>query len=134
MMMITHDISVVAETCDTVGVMYGGEFMEIGSAEDIFNDAHQPYTLGLQNGFPSIEGEKQDLVSIPGSPPDLSNPPTGCPFRERCPFAAEACTDPLPTTDLGGEHVVRCHEPVPFEEMQEQSDRTEIWRTNAPST
>jgi len=89
MVMVTHDITcVVAETCDSMVVMYGGELMESGNVDEIFNNAHHPYTLGLQNAFPSVEGEKRDLTSIPGSPPDLSNPPSGCPFATRCPFSA----------------------------------------------
>jgi oligopeptide/dipeptide ABC transporter ATP-binding protein len=133
MLMITHDISVVAETCDKVGVMYGGELMEVGTTHDIFDDAHHPYTLGLQNGFPSIEGEVQDLVSIPGAPPDLSDPPSGCPFLDRCPFGSRACSQPLPTEELDDGHVVRCHEPVPYEEMRARSGQREIWQSDTRS-
>lgn len=81
MMMVTHDISVVAETCDSMVVIHGGELMEAGNVDEIFNNAHHPYTLGLQNAFPSVEGEKRDLTSIPGSPPDLTEPLEGCPSR-----------------------------------------------------
>ena len=127
MVMVTHDISVVAETCDSMVVMYGGELMESGSVDEIFNDAHHPYTLGLQNAFPSVEGDKRDLTSIPGSPPDLSNPPEGCPFASRCPFEAPECREELPTTELGESHRVRCHEPIPFEQIRNRSREDETW-------
>ena len=129
MLMITHDISVVAATCDKVVVMYGGEVMEAGTTEEIFNDAKHPYTLGLQNAFPSVAGEKKDLISIPGSPPDLSSPPRGCPFESRCPFSTAACGEPLPEIETEDGHRVRCHEPVPFDEMREESTRRELWQS-----
>lgn len=128
MLMITHDISVVAETCDKVIVMYGGEMMEAGSTKQIFQDAHHPYTLGLQNAFPSVDGEKKDLISIPGSPPDLANPPSGCPFQSRCPFATEECAQPLPEVEPESGHRIRCHEPVPFDQMKSDSDKRELWQ------
>jgi oligopeptide/dipeptide ABC transporter ATP-binding protein len=128
MLMITHDISVVAETCDKVVVMYGGEMMEAGSTEQIFRDADHPYTLGLQNAFPSVAGEKKDLISIPGSPPDLANPPSGCPFQSRCPFATGKCDQPLPVVEPEEGHRVRCHEPVPFGQMKSESDKRELWQ------
>ncbi len=127
MFLITHDISVVAETCDRIGVMYGGKLMETGSVEQIFENSHHPYTLGLQNAFPSID-ERRDLVSIPGAPPDLSNPPSGCPFVPRCPFSAEECGDPLPAVDIEDGHTSWCHEPTPFEEMREVSGDRETWQ------
>lgn len=128
MLMITHDISVVAQTCDKVAVMYGGELMEVGTTDQVYNDAHHPYTLGLQNAFPSIEGEKQDLVSIPGFPPDLSNPPTGCPFAARCPWSAPVCEQPLPEVEIDDGHRVMCHEPTPFEQVRETADEKERWQ------
>jgi oligopeptide/dipeptide ABC transporter ATP-binding protein len=128
MLMITHDISVVAATCDKVAVMYGGELMEVGTTEQIYNNSHHPYTLGLQNAFPSIEGEKQDLVSIPGFPPDLSNPPTGCPFAVRCPWSAAACEQPLPEVEVEDGHRVMCHEPTSFERIQESAGEKERWQ------
>jgi len=128
MLMITHDISVVAETCDQVAVMYGGKLMEAGTTDQIYNNAHHPYTLGLQNAFPSIEGEKQDLVSIPGFPPDLENPPDGCRFAPRCPWAEVECEHPLPEVEAGDGHRVMCHEPVPFERIREESGEKDRWQ------
>jgi oligopeptide/dipeptide ABC transporter ATP-binding protein len=127
MLMITHDISVVAETCDRIVVMYGGEVMEAGTTHEIFREAAHPYTLGLQNAFPSIEGERKDLVSIPGFPPDLSNPPPGCPFAPRCPWAADECEQPLPEREVSPGHRVRCHEPTPFERVRASADDEALW-------
>jgi len=127
MMMITHDISVVAETCDKMVVMYGGEVMEAGGVVELFEDAYHPYTLGLQNAFPSVEGERKDLTSIPGSPPDLSSPPSGCPFVSRCPFATEECETAVPEKIPSEGHRVYCHEPVPFDQIKSQSTQEELW-------
>ncbi|MFB6299174.1 MAG: ABC transporter ATP-binding protein [Halobacteriales archaeon] len=103
MLIITHDISVVAETCDRVGVMYGGELVEVGPIEEVFVNPEHPYTLGLLNAFPTIEGEERDLITMTGSPPDLQNPPTGCSFYDRCPYREPRCAeqDP-PLTDRNG--------------------------------
>lgn len=128
MMMVTHDISVVAETCDSMVVMYGGELMEAGGVGEIFNNAHHPYTLGLQNAFPSVEGEKRDLTSITGSPPDLTEPLKGCPFASRCPFEVPACGEELPTKEPVEGHRVRCHEPIAFEQIREETSKDEIWQ------
>jgi oligopeptide/dipeptide ABC transporter ATP-binding protein len=128
MMMVTHDISVVAETCDSMVVMYGGELMEAGGVGEIFNNAHHPYTLGLQNAFPSVEGEKRDLTSITGSPPDLTEPLKGCPFASRCPFEVPACGEELPTKQPVEGHRVRCHEPISFEQIREETSKDETWQ------
>ncbi|WP_313690942.1 ABC transporter ATP-binding protein [Halorarum halobium] len=90
-LVISHDISVMAEICDRMAVMYGGKVMESGPKTDIFGDTANPYTLGLKNSFPTITEESQSLVSIPGTPPTLRDPEDGCRFRERCPFAVEEC-------------------------------------------
>ena len=127
MMMVTHDISVVAETCDTMAVMYGGELMEFGTVEEIFNNAHHPYTLGLQNAFPSVEAAQRELTSIPGSPPDLEDPPEGCPFASRCPFATTACGQELPTKEPVSGHRVRCHEPISFAQIRQEAGDDETW-------
>ncbi|QLG62924.1 ABC transporter ATP-binding protein [Halorarum salinum] len=90
-LVISHDISVMAEICDRMAVMYGGKVMESGPKEDIFDDTANPYTLGLKNSFPTITEAQQSLVSIPGTPPTLRDPEEGCRFRERCPFVVEEC-------------------------------------------
>ena len=91
MLVISHDISVMAEICDRMAVMYGGKVMESGDTREIFEETSNPYTLGLKNSFPTITEPQQQLVSIPGTPPTLVDPEEGCRFRARCPFAIEEC-------------------------------------------
>jgi oligopeptide transport system ATP-binding protein len=91
---ITHDLGVIAELCDDVIVMYGGMIMEKGSVNDIFYRPQHPYTKGLHQSKPKdVVGQKKRLVPIAGSPPDLLNPPKGCPFNPRCRYAMEICLE-----------------------------------------
>lgn len=95
--LITHDLGVVAETCSKVVVMYGGLVMEEGSAKQIFKNPSNPYTMGLMKSIPKItKGEKERLIPIEGTPPDLLKPPTGCPFCERCSHAMNICLEEKP--------------------------------------
>jgi len=96
LIMITHDISVVAQTCDLVAVMYAGKIVEKGTVFDILKHAAHPYTLGLENAFPNLKRSDKELVSISGSPPDLVKPPKGCRFAPRCPFQTEDCLNKEP--------------------------------------
>lgn len=91
MIYISHDIAVIAEVSERVGVMYAGKLVELASSEEIFHNPLHPYTMGLMSSFPSIIGEKTELVTIPGEPPDLLHPPPACRFHPRCPFATEIC-------------------------------------------
>src|SRR6056297_3598145 len=88
-LVVSHDISVMAEICDKLAVMYGGKMMESGPKADVLEEAANPYTLGLKNSFPTVEKADQQLVSIPGSPPTLLDPDERCRFADRCPFAVE---------------------------------------------
>lgn len=108
--MITHDLGVVAKLCDRVCIMYGGKLVEQGTDKDIFYDPKHPYTKGLLNCVAHPEdGEEEDLKPIPGSPPDLLNPPKGCPFVDRCSYAMRICKDYMPEeTKFDGEHKCRC--------------------------
>ncbi|WP_028543394.1 ABC transporter ATP-binding protein [Paenibacillus taiwanensis] len=91
-LLITHDLGVVAQVCSRVIVMYGGLIMEEGTVEDIFSAPQHPYTKGLLRSIPRMrEGRRERLVPIEGSPPNLLNPPSGCPFMERCPQASSEC-------------------------------------------
>ncbi len=90
-LVVSHDISVMAEICDQLAVMYGGKMMESGPISSVLNDAANPYTLGLKNSFPTVEEEQQELISIPGSPPTLLDPSEGCRFAPRCPFVVDEC-------------------------------------------
>jgi oligopeptide/dipeptide ABC transporter ATP-binding protein len=108
--MITHDLGVVAEVCEQVLVMYAGNMVEYGTAEQIFQDPKHPYTWGLLESLPRLdEGGRKRLVPIPGQPPNLLKLPSGCPFAPRCSFALPECaTVPPPLIDFGGGHVARC--------------------------
>lgn len=110
MMIITHDISVVAEVAESIGIMYAGKLFEFGDIVSIFEQSANPYTIGLKGAFPSIKGERKKLMSIPGSPPDLSEPPHGCRFHPRCKFAQEICRrEEPPTTQVAENHWSLCH-------------------------
>jgi len=110
MIIITHDISVVAEVAEKIGIMYGGKLFEYGNIREVFERPANPYTLGLMSAFPSIKGDRKRLRAIPGSPPDLSDPPSGCRFHPRCRFAQEVCRakDP-PIVEVAPGHLSLCH-------------------------
>ena len=128
--MVTHDMSVVAEVADRVAVMYGGRIMEIGPVSNVLNESSHPYTIGLKNSFPTLERgvDMSDLVTIPGNPPDLTSPPTGCRFQERCPFSTEKCSDiEPPVHEIGADHRIKCHYPDKVGEMQVKGDDAATW-------
>ncbi|WP_048717041.1 ABC transporter ATP-binding protein [Bacillus sp. 522_BSPC] len=128
MIMVTHDISVVAETCQKVVVMYAGKVVESGSVEVVFGNPYHPYTMGLKNAFPDIKGEKFDLISIPGYPPDLIDPPKGCRFADRCPFATYICQTSQPDNkEITEGHVVACHHTDQVESMRKEAQKYETW-------
>jgi oligopeptide/dipeptide ABC transporter ATP-binding protein len=110
---ITHDLSLLLELADRVAVMYAGQFVEIATSDEIHREAAHPYTMGLLNSFPSLRGPRRELAGIPGSPPDLRNPPPGCPFVPRCGYARPECRDVdmrlLPVaTSKDPDHVTAC--------------------------
>src|SRR6516225_4382337 len=90
---ITHDLSLLLELADRIAVMYAGQLLEVGTAQQLHHAPAHPYTRGLLNSFPSLRGARRDLAGIPGSPPDLHDPPPGCPFLPRCGYGTSACTD-----------------------------------------
>ena len=109
MILITHDLGVVADICDTVAIMYAGEIVEYGTLEDIFNSHRHPYTEGLFNSIPSIDSEQKTLKVIEGLTPDPTDLPSGCAFHPRCPYAAARCAEEHPEeTRLSDTHYVRC--------------------------
>ena len=109
MIMITHDLGIVAEVCDTVAVVYAGEVVEYGTREQIFHNPLFPYTIGLFGSLPELDKDVDRLSPIEGLPPDPSNLPQGCAFHPRCPHASEeCCKEHLPLTDIGGGHLCRC--------------------------
>ena len=108
--LITHDMGVVAETCDKVAIMYAGEIVEYGLLSDIFTgDDHHPYTIGLFGSIPSLERKTRRLTPIEGLMPDPTIRPEGCCFCERCTHCAEICSKEKPGTWQSGTHMIRCH-------------------------
>ncbi len=107
--LITHDLGVVAEVCKNVLVMYGGNMVEYGTAEQIFEQPRMPYTQGLLASLPRLDdGDRRRLEPIQGQPPNLLRLPPGCAFAPRCTFRMPICDDPVPLYDFGEGHVARC--------------------------
>lgn len=110
MIMITHDLGIIAKTCDYVAVMYAGEFVEYGTLEDIFSGRrHHPYTEGLFGSIPNIKDQSSRLHPIMGLMPDPTNLPTGCKFHPRCTQCREICKERAPEMVVSGTHQIRCH-------------------------
>lgn len=108
-MLITHDLGVVATVCDKVAVMYGGLIMEYGTVDEIFYHPRHPYTMGLLGSIPHVDGgEKRRLIPIDGTPPDLINPPKGCPFSTRCKYCMNICTREQPPYFAEDKHRTMC--------------------------
>ena len=123
--LITHNLGCASSICDKIIVMYGGKVMEEGTTEEIFYEPRHPYTMGLLNSIPKVTGEesKQRLIPILGTPPDMLNPPTGCPFYPRCQFAMKACASmQVPEQYLSETHrasCFMCHPQAPSNPMYE---------------
>ena len=109
--MITHDMGVIASMCSRILVMYGGTICEQGGVREIFYNARHPYTWGLLNSIPKVHRKRgEKLVPIKGTPPDMLQPPAGCPFAPRCRYCMPVCREYMPpVTPLGGGHSVACH-------------------------
>jgi peptide/nickel transport system ATP-binding protein len=118
LMLITHDLGVVAGMCERVNVMYAGMFMETGSADRIFSQPRHPYTLGLLQSVPRLDaGRRQKLQPIPGSPRNMLSAPSECPFAPRCRFEVEQSRQQVPPLEkLEAGQFVRCFNPVPADE------------------
>jgi peptide/nickel transport system ATP-binding protein len=132
MLLITHDVSVVVENCDSVLVMYAGKIVEQGRTDVIFTAPYHPYTLGLQNAFPSIRGYVRELISIPGAPPNLTDPPEGCRFHDRCPFSTDQCEkEEPPLLKVNNAHFSACHYPDRIDEFRKLAKSAETWQQGA---
>ena len=106
---VTHDLPVVAQVCHDVAVMYGGQLVERGEVRSVLLDPRHPYTLGLVRSAPDFENLRESLVPIPGSPPSLVSPPSGCRFHPRCEFAEDDCrTSETPLRPLPGGRATAC--------------------------
>ena len=110
--MITHDLGVVAGICDKVLVMYAGRTMEYGQARDVFYQPSHPYSIGLLNAVPRLDAEGDALLTIPGNPPNLLRLPKGCPFQPRCPHAMEICNSAPPLEEFAPGRLRACFQPV----------------------
>ena len=107
--MITHDLGIVAETCNSVAVVYAGEIIEYGTVEDIFDNTLHPYTVGLFNSLPQLDSTEPRLKPINGLMPDPANLPSGCKFHDRCPYATEECKAKIPDNrEITPGHFVKC--------------------------
>ena len=111
MIMITHDLGVVAETCNKVAIMYAGQIVEFGSLRQVFKGTAHPYTKGLFDSIPTLTGDERRLKPITGLTPDPADLPPGCPFHPRCPMAIECCRHEMPEArEIEQGHIVRCHQ------------------------
>ena len=110
---VTHDMSVVSHYSDRLAVMYGGQVAEVARTSELFERPLHPYSRGLLDAFPSIRGPRRELLGIPGTPPDLGRPPTGCRFHPRCPVVMPECSTSEPRLVAVGESLVRCLRCVP---------------------
>lgn len=124
---ITHDISVIAESCDRIIIMYAGKIVEESDVKTIFSQPLHPYTKALVSAIPSIDVEKgtKKLVYIPGAPPNLNRPPSGCRFHPRCPYARDRCKSEEPLARNVGSSLVACH----FAEEMMQISTADLWGT-----
>ncbi len=112
LILVSHNLGVIAETCQRIVVMYAGQMMEWGATEDVLHSPRHPYTLGLMRSVPRLgESRQDDIQGIPGLPPDLRNPPSGCPFRFRCPHTTADCASadvPRTLTEVEPGHFTSC--------------------------
>jgi len=129
---VTHDIGVVAETCQRIAVMYAGKIVEYADARSLFEHPYHPYTLGLMNAYPSVHGPKRELISIPGSPPDLVDPPSGCRFTPRCPFVYEICQQEEPKlVETGRDNRAACHRVGEIDQLRQEAGKALTWKRMA---
>ncbi len=128
-MLITHDISVVAQVCDSVAVMYAGRIVEQAAAKPFFASPAHPYSLGLQQAFPNLARPRDVLVSIEGYPPDLRQPPSGCRFAERCPFVQADCHTIDPRLEPVGEgRLAACLRSREMDSLRQQAEDPTLWQ------
>lgn len=106
---VSHDLAVVAQTCQSIAVMYAGQVVETGPIDDVFREPRHPYTLSLLRSVPDVDLVRETLMTIPGSPPDLAAPPPGCRFHPRCPFVQADCTSgDFPLRPVGTDRATAC--------------------------
>jgi oligopeptide/dipeptide ABC transporter ATP-binding protein len=121
LVLVTHDLAVVAQTCQRVAVMYAGQIVEMAATADLFRQPLHPYTMGLLNCVPRLDGPaNRRLTPIPGAPPDIAQPPSGCRFHPRCPLATDTCRIGKPDlTEVSPGHLSRC--------IRQDALTTDLW-------
>jgi len=131
--LVTHDISVVAYICDRTVVMYAGRVAEQGQMDATLTRPSHPYTMGLRNAFPDLQGAASgELTPINGAPPNLASPPAGCRFAPRCPFVIAQCTSVVPPdVEVEPGHIAACHRAGEAVALRNQAALTETWMTEA---
>lgn len=131
--LVTHDISVVAYICDRTVVMYAGKVVESGTMQATLTEPSHPYTMGLRNAFPDLQGAASGVLTpIEGAPPNLAFPPPGCRFAPRCPFVLDTCRTVQPPLDgIADDHAVACHRAGEAAELREKAARIETWMGRA---
>jgi oligopeptide/dipeptide ABC transporter ATP-binding protein len=119
---VSHDLAVIAQTCRRVAVMYAGQVVETGPVEQVFREPRHPYTLGLLRSVPDVDDRRDVLSTIPGAPPDLADPPSGCRFHPRCAFGQDDCVDgEFPLRALDGERATACiHHELAAEDVRRE--------------
>lgn len=128
-LLVTHDVGVIAETCNELSVLYGGKVMEQGNVDNILTNPTNPYTMGLKSSFPELKDTDESPVAIPGSPPDLEEPPNGCAFVDRCPFSGPECEESHPPLSEIPNRNQRsaCHFVNKAAEFRRQSSEPDTW-------
>jgi peptide/nickel transport system ATP-binding protein len=129
LLLITHDLGVIAETCDEIAVLYGGSIVERGRIENVLPNPSNPYTMGLKHAYPTLGDGSGELVSVPGTPPDVTTVPDGCVFEPRCPFATEECETSDPEVEklpYRNQHVA-CHNVERADRMRREAADPATW-------
>ena len=131
MVLVTHDISVVAYLCDEVVVMYAGQVIESGPVREVLARPRHPYTMGLRNAFPDLMTDAMELVPIGGSPPDLRHAPPGCRFAPRCPFVLETCTTGPDSHSIANGHMSACRRDDEADHLRKQALDPMTWQRSS---
>ena len=127
MILVTHDMAVVAYACDRVAVMYAGQVVESGPVAAVLEAPFHPYTMGLTHAFPDMRDDAVALVPIEGAPPSLLSPPPGCRFAERCPFAEPACRAAATAGRGCADHLAACWRSADAADLRVSAARPETW-------
>lgn len=132
LILISHDMGVIAETCDRVAVMYAGEIVELAPVSELFRSPAHPYSMGLKNAMPQLN-KIVDAVAIPGFPPPSAEWGEGCRFAPRCPFSVDACSQRPPRVEISESHHALCHRTADREHLRQESSDPATWLRDLPN-